>query len=85
MPSFFVMADIRSTGLDSWAFSVRLLREHGVGVVPGAAFGDEGEGFVRITLAASQEALSEGLARMAIALDAMRSGTSGSVGQEVTA
>jgi aspartate aminotransferase len=83
--SFFVMADIRSTGLDSWDFSVRLLREYGVGVVPGVAFGDEGEGFVRITLAASQEALSEGLTRMGTAVDALRSGTSGPVGQEVTA
>ena len=83
--SFFVMADIRSTGLDSWDFSTRLLQEYGVGVVPGAAFGAEGEGFVRITLAASMEALTEGLTRMATAVDVLRSGKSGPNGQEVSA
>jgi len=83
--SFFVMADIRSTGLDSWDFSTRLLQEYGVGVVPGAAFGAEGEGFVRITLAASMEALTEGLTRMATAVDVLRSGKSGASGQEVSA
>jgi aspartate/methionine/tyrosine aminotransferase len=71
--SFFVMADIRSTGLDSWVFATRLLREYGVGVVPGAAFGAEGEGFVRITLAASQETLTEGMARFASAAADLRS------------
>jgi aspartate/methionine/tyrosine aminotransferase len=83
--SFFVMADIRGTGLDSWDFSVRLLREYGVGVVPGAAFGAEGEGFVRITLAASQETLSDGLTKMATAVDVLRSGTPGRSGKEASA
>src|SRR6185436_14315027 len=32
---------------DSLAFCKRLVREHGVGVAPGSAFGPEGEGFVR--------------------------------------
>jgi aspartate/methionine/tyrosine aminotransferase len=76
--SFFVMADIGSTGLDSWEFSTWLLREYGVGVVPGAAFGAEGEGFVRITLAASPERLEEGMARIAAAASRLRSeGTDG--------
>jgi aspartate/methionine/tyrosine aminotransferase len=83
--SFFVMADIRSTGLDSWDFATRLLKDYGVGVVPGAAFGAEGEGFVRITLAASLEALTEGLDRMATAVDDLRRGISGTIGHEASA
>lgn len=70
--SFFVMADIRETGMDSWEFATRLLREHHVGVVPGEAFGPEGEGFVRISLAASPEALTEGMGRFSEAISAWR-------------
>jgi aspartate/methionine/tyrosine aminotransferase len=58
------MMDIRASGLGSWEFARQLLEEERVGVVPGAAFGDGGEGFVRVTLAASQEALTEGAARI---------------------
>jgi len=62
--AFFLMMDIRRSGLDSWAFSKALLKEAGVGVVPGSAFGAGGEGFVRVTLAARQEALTEGISRI---------------------
>ena len=62
--AFFLMMDIRASGLGSWEFARQLLEEERVGVVPGAAFGDGGEGFVRVTLAASQEALTEGAARI---------------------
>ncbi len=67
MPSggFFVMVDIRETGMDSWTFALELLRTHAVGTVPGVAFGGRGEGFVRITLAADDDLLSEGVARLA--------------------
>jgi aspartate aminotransferase len=61
--SFFLMVDIRPSGLDSWTFSRRLLEQEHVAVVPGAAFGPGGEGFVRISLAAADEVLDEGIAR----------------------
>ena len=62
--SFFLMADIRSAGEDSWAFSRRLLDEGGVAVVPGVAFGAQGEGYVRLTLAASDEAIAAGVTQL---------------------
>ena len=62
--AFFIMVDIRPTGLDSWTFARRLLVEGGVGVVPGAAFGNGGEGFVRVTLAAAEDVLEDGVARL---------------------
>lgn len=61
--SFFMMVDIRPTGLDSWTFSHRLLEQEHVAVVPGVAFGPAGEGFIRISLAASVEVLAEGISR----------------------
>jgi aspartate/methionine/tyrosine aminotransferase len=53
---------------DSLAFCKRLVREQGLGLAPGAAFGPEGEGFVRWCFAASQERLAEGVARLRRAL-----------------
>ena len=50
---------------DSLGFCKRLVREHGLGLAPGAAFGPEGEGFVRWCFAASQERLAEGVRRLA--------------------
>jgi aspartate/methionine/tyrosine aminotransferase len=54
---------------DSLAFCKRLLREVGLGLAPGAAFGPEGEGYVRWCFAASEERLAEGVARLARALE----------------
>lgn len=65
--AFFLMVDVRPSGLDSWAYALRALRELGVGTVPGSAFGPRGEGFLRVTLAASDEAISEGLGRLTAA------------------
>jgi aspartate/methionine/tyrosine aminotransferase len=62
--AFFIMIDISPTGLDSWSFARQLLDEEHVGVVPGAAFGDDGEGYVRVTLAAQEDLLTEGVARL---------------------
>jgi len=42
----------------------RLLEEHGVAVAPGSAFGERGQGFVRVSLASSDEALTVGLGRL---------------------
>ena len=63
--SFFVMIDIRDSGLDSWSFATRLIERHRVVVVPGLAFGQGGEGFVRVSLAAAPDAILEGLGRIA--------------------
>ena len=63
--AFFILVDIRDSGLDSWTFATRLAEQHRVVVVPGLAFGQGGEGFVRVSLAAAPEAILEGLARIA--------------------
>ena len=43
---------------------MRLLEERNVAVAPGSAFGQRGEGFLRVSLAASAEPISEGLRRL---------------------
>jgi aspartate/methionine/tyrosine aminotransferase len=59
---------------DSLAFCRRLVTEHGLGLAPGAAFGPEGEGFVRWCFAASEERLADGVARLERALVGGRAG-----------
>ena len=49
---------------DSLALCKKLVREHGLGLAPGSAFGPEGEGFVRWCFAASEEKLAGGVARL---------------------
>lgn len=55
--AFYVFPSIQLTGLTSQQFCERLLFEGGVAVVPGDAFGESGEGFVRISYAYSMEQL----------------------------
>ena len=45
--AFYVFPDIRSTGLTSKEFAMKLLEEESVACVPGSAFGASGEGFLR--------------------------------------
>jgi aspartate/methionine/tyrosine aminotransferase len=54
---------------DSLAFCKRLVAEQGLGLAPGAAFGDEGEGFVRWCFASEVARLDEGVARFARAIE----------------
>ena len=49
---------------DSLAFCKRLVREHGLGLAPGSAFGPEGEGFLRWCFAAETDKLADGVARL---------------------
>ena len=66
--AFYVWADVRASGLPSRDFAFTLLRERGVAVAPGTAFGSNGEGFVRISLATEPSALYEGIDRIIAAL-----------------
>ncbi|KMO86530.1 aromatic amino acid aminotransferase [Megasphaera cerevisiae DSM 20462] len=63
--AFYIFPDIRSTGMTSSEFCEKLVQEEEVAVVPGSAFGDNGEGFVRISYAASMETIEEAIKRMA--------------------
>ncbi len=63
--AFYAFPSIARTGLTSEQFAERLLQEEKVAVVPGTAFGECGEGFVRCSYATSLPTLEEGMARMA--------------------
>ena len=62
--AFYVFPSIKKFGMTSEEFATRLLHEQKLAVVPGTAFGDCGEGFLRISYAYSIENLKEGLARI---------------------
>ncbi|MBO4389304.1 MAG: aminotransferase class I/II-fold pyridoxal phosphate-dependent enzyme [Lachnospiraceae bacterium] len=62
--AFYVFPNISRFGLSSDEFATRLLQEERVAVVPGTAFGDCGEGFLRISYAYSLDALKKALERM---------------------
>ncbi len=62
--AFYVFPSIKSTGLSSEEFCERLLREKKVAVIPGNAFGDSGEGFVRISYAYSLNTIKKALDRI---------------------
>ena len=64
--AFYAFPDIRSTGLTSTEFSHRLLREESVAVVPGCAFGEGGEGFVRCSFATGLDQIKIAMARMTV-------------------
>ena len=63
--AFYAFPSIKSTGLSSEEFAERLLHEEKVAVVPGNAFGDCGEGYVRCSYATSLENIREAMDRMA--------------------
>ncbi len=62
--AFYAFPSIQEFGLTSDEFATRMLKEKKVVVVPGTAFGDCGEGFLRISYAYSLEQLKEALDRM---------------------
>ncbi len=62
--AFYTFPNITASGLDDETFAEALLREEGVAVVPGNAFGPGGDGFVRACYATSYEKIEEALRRM---------------------
>jgi len=62
--AFYIFPSIRITGMKSEEFAERLLMEEKVAVVPGNAFGESGEGFVRCCYAASLNNIEEAIERM---------------------
>ncbi|MCR5154635.1 MAG: aminotransferase class I/II-fold pyridoxal phosphate-dependent enzyme [Lachnospiraceae bacterium] len=64
--AFYVFPSIKCTGMTSDEFATSLLKEQKVAVVPGTAFGDCGEGFLRISYAYSIENLKKALDRIEV-------------------
>ena len=67
--AFYVFPCIKSTGLTSEQFCEKLLENQKVAVVPGNAFGQSGEGFIRVSYAYSLKHLMEALKRIQAFLD----------------
>ncbi len=62
--AFYAFPDITGTGLSSQEFTDKLVERAGVAVVAGTAFGSQGEGYVRLTYACSDDDIKEGLERI---------------------
>jgi aspartate/methionine/tyrosine aminotransferase len=62
--AFYFFLDFRPLKMTSAAICEKILEEAGVGLVPGSAFGSQGEGFVRMTIAASDEDVEAGFRKI---------------------
>jgi aspartate/methionine/tyrosine aminotransferase len=62
--AFYFFLDFRPLNMNSVEICERILEEAGVGLVPGSAFGAQGEGFVRMTIAASEEDVEAGFRKI---------------------
>jgi aspartate/methionine/tyrosine aminotransferase len=62
--AFYFFLDFRPLNMTSLEICERLIEEAGVGLVPGSAFGEQGEGFVRMTIAASDEDVEAGFRKI---------------------
>ena len=72
--AFYAFPSVAATGLSSEEFARRLLESQRVAVVPGTAFGESGEGFVRCCYATSREELDEALERIGKFLKTLQRG-----------
>ncbi len=68
---FFAMVDIRDRGVPSDAARRRLLNDAGVAVVHGAAYGNAGEGTLRVSFASGGETLTRGLMLLRAGLESL--------------
>ena len=62
--AFYCFPCIKSTGLSSEEFCTRLIKEKHVAVVPGNAFGESGEGFIRVSYCNSLANISKAMKRI---------------------
>ena len=72
--AFYIFPCIKEFGMSSDEFATELLKSQKVAVVPGSAFGDCGEGFLRISYAYSLDDLKEALGRIEIFIEELRAG-----------
>jgi len=63
--AFYVWTDVSEAGIPSMDLARALIEREHVAVAPGSAFGEAGEGYVRLSLASSREDLLEGASRLA--------------------
>lgn len=61
--TFYAFANVKELGVPSDELVERMMDEAGLAVVPGTAFGEDGEGFLRFSFAVSEKTIEEGLER----------------------
>ncbi|WP_457554484.1 pyridoxal phosphate-dependent aminotransferase [Candidatus Pyrohabitans sp.] len=76
--AFYAFPNFSAYDRDSFRLANYLLDKAGVATVPGAAFGSEGEGYLRLSYATSMENIREGIARIKRALEGYPKKSSGS-------
>ena len=62
--AFYIFLCIKRFGMSSDEFANRLLQEEKIAIVPGTAFGDSGEGYLRVSYAYSLEDLQKAISRI---------------------
>ena len=70
--AFYVFPCIKEFGMTSEEFATKFLEEERVAAVPGSAFGESGEGYLRISYAYSIENLKEAMTRLARFINKLR-------------
>lgn len=70
--AFYIFPNISEFGMTSEEFATRLVQEEKVAVVPGSAFGESGEGFIRISYAYSISELKEAFVRVGRFIERLR-------------
>lgn len=70
--AFYIFPNIAQFGLTSDEFAMHFLEEQRVAVVPGTAFGESGEGFLRMSYASSLENLKTAMERLEIFINTLR-------------
>ena len=73
--AFYVFPNVSALGMSSTELQNYLLNEVGVALLSGTAFGEHGEGHIRISYAASMENLEEGIGRIREAIGKLRAGS----------
>ena len=70
--AFYVFPNITGAGMKSKPFADMLLQDHGVAGLSGTAFGQYGEGYLRLSYANSEENLQKALVRIAAAVESVK-------------
>lgn len=73
--TLYMMVDVSAAHMPTLDFALALLEKEGVSVAPGSVFGPAGEGWVRISLAADDDAIEEGLRRIAVGVESLAGAT----------
>ncbi|HDN18155.1 MAG TPA: aminotransferase class I/II-fold pyridoxal phosphate-dependent enzyme, partial [Candidatus Bathyarchaeota archaeon] len=62
--AFYIFPNVKKLGVDSKELVMKLLKEAGVALLHGTAFGNKGEGYIRISYANSISNLEKGISRI---------------------